>query len=386
MRKYSLSAMFFSLMLCLSVTASYACTPGCPCDTPAAQGPAGGSDANPENSGGNSGGVLGAINRHGEAIRVREKAQTQQHIKQNDNGPGMTCFDRALGMTQQLGQIFSDVIPNAIPARNDAVFGASSFPDMGISNFLGEGLSAVVQPMAQAHATNFVDSLSALLGATEMFAFVDDFRGQLTGFVTSLTAPINSINTAMGTFNTYYNTISSLMTALGATVPQAVVGIVTMINSVWSMIQNFINSILSAILTTINTIFTTITTFLSNLIGQIFAQFAPDGVCARIEQLWGNGFPSGFRSLIGQAVERGTPYFTMIEMLQNNIPSTMGIAGRNLVREITRDANSDIINRALNDLLPGGMLSGPGSPDMPTFPMPPTFTPGSVFNDIRLQF
>lgn len=379
MRKFSFIGIFFALIMGLSVTAAYSCHPGCPgCEETPTNPPAGGDAANPPNASGSHGGVMGAIGRHADAVRVREKATTQQHIKQNDNGPGMTCFDRAMAMTQQLGQMFSDVAPTNASSRNDTVFGPSSFPDMGITNWLAGGLNDVVMPVVREHATNFTESLSAALGATELYAMLDDIQNQLNGFIAGLVGPINDINTAMGTFNTYYNTINTLLTALGAVIPQAVVGIVATINSVWNTVQTFINTIISTIMTAISTVFSTITGFFSSLISNIMSQFNLDGPCARIAQLWGNGFPGvPFRSLIGTAVERGTPYFSIFQMLNNNIPQNMGQAGSDLMREIGLGNNADIIDRALADLVPGGMLAGPGSPEMPSWPAVPVFNPSS---------
>lgn len=370
-------ALFLALMAGLSVTAVEAAP--CPGLEDAPSSPPGGGDtANPPNASGAHGGVMGAIERHGDSVRLREKAQTQQHVYQNDNAPGMTYFDRAMAVTQTLGQIFSDV-PAANPSsRNDSVFGTSSFPDMGLSNWLVDGLNDVVLPVVSAHASNFADSISAALGATEMFTALDDIRSEISGFIAGLTGPINDINTAMGTFNTYYNTINSLLTALGAVMPQAVVGIVSMINSVWNTVQSFINNIISTIMSAINTVISTITNFFTSLISNILAQFSPDGICSRIAQLWGNGFPSDdFRALIGSAVQRGTPYFTLYQMYQGNLPDYMGGVGRYLRRELSRDTNAEIIERALADILPGGMLAGPGSPEMPSWPATPVFNPAS---------
>ena len=372
-------ALFLALMTGLSMTAVAAV--GCPGEGEASSNPPGGGDAaNPPNASGAYGGVMGAIGRHGDAVRLREKSQTQQHVYQNDNAPGMTCFDRAMAITQTLGQLFSDVPPTDPSSRNDTVFGTSSFPDMGLSNWLVDGLNDVVLPVVREHASNFAESISAALGATEIFTALDDIRSQIGGFLTGLTAPINSINTAMGTFNTYYNTINTVLTTLGAVMPQAVVGIVSIINSVWNTVQTFINNIISTIMSVINTVISTVTSFFTSMISNIMSQFsnAADGVCSRIARLWGNGFPSDdFRALIGSAVQRGTPYFTLFQMFQGTLPDYMGGVGRHLRRELSRDTNADIIDRALSDLLPGGMLSGPGSPEMPSWPAVPVFNPAS---------
>ena len=81
-----------------------------------------------------------------------------------------------------------------------------------------------------------------------------------------------------------------------------------------------------------------------------------------------------FRGLVGQAVELGAPYFTLYEMLTGAI----GGAGPDLLGELGNAANGSILSRALGDVT--GILSGPGT--LPSWPLPPTFTPWSTTTDI----
>ncbi len=382
MKKYSFIALFFALMLGLSTTVAWSCTPGCSGScaaspiVPAPQGPAGGGGSNPANSAGNSGGILGAMQRRADAKRLEDKAQTRQHVKQNDNGPGMTCFDRAIAMTQQLGQIFSDTGPGFVLPRSADIFpGGSSYPDMGLSNWLGQGLNAVVSPMLQSHVGNFTDSLSAALGAT-VANYLNTLVSQpLTGLndlVNQFTGPITAINTAMASINGWYATIESILNALGTTMPAAIPGVIATVTGLWNLIQNMITTALGAVMTSINTVISQITSMITGMITAVLSSFSLGGDCERIAKLWGNGgigIPAGFRSIIGSALEQGAPYFRLLDMLNRTIAG----GGPDLLQEIVSNTTNDaIISRALSDLT-GGMLSGPGNASMPTWPTPPIF-------------
>ncbi len=382
MRRNIWMAAFFALMLCLSTTASYACRPGCNCTTPAAPGGAGGGGSNPQNSSGTQGGIMGALERRADAKRVENKAQTRQHVTMNDNGPGMTCFDRALGLTQQLGEIFSDVGPGFVPPRSADIFiGGSSFPDMGLSNWLGEGLNTVVSPGLQAHVANFGDSLSAMLGAVfagYLDTFANTILGPLTDAFNAIGGPISDIDNAMSTINGWYATISSILELLGGQMPTYIIGVIATVNTLWSQIQNLISTAMSAVLTTITGIISSIQGAIDTMITNILSSFSIGGDCARIANLWQGditGLPAMFRGLVGQAVELGAPYFTLYQMLSGAV----GGAGPDLLEELGNASNLDIINRAMGDLT--GILSGPGS--INSWPAVPPFAPvGTSTTDI----
>lgn len=383
MRRNIWMAAFFALMLCLSATASNAaCRPGCNCTNPAAPGGAGGGGSNPENSAGTQGGIMGALERRADAKRVENKAQTRQHVTMNDNGPGMTCFDRALGLTQQLGQIFSDVGPGFVPPRSGDIFiGGSSFPDMGLSNWLGEGLNTVVSPGLQAHVANFGDSLSAMLGAVfagYLDTFANTILGPLTDAFNAIGGPISEIDNTMATINGWYSTISSILELLGGQMPTYIIGVIATVNTLWSQIQNLISTALSAVMTTITSIISSIQSAIDTMIANVLSSFNIGGDCARIANLWQGditGLPAMFRGLVGQAVELGAPYFTLYEMLSGAV----GGAGPDLLGELGNAANLDIINRAMGDLT--GILSGPGS--INSWPAVPVFAPvGTSTTDI----
>ncbi|MDP2205713.1 MAG: hypothetical protein Q8K65_05345 [Alphaproteobacteria bacterium] len=367
MRKYSFLAVFFTLLFSLSVTAAYACQPGCDCVN-----------------------VLPVMQNAAEAKRLQDKMHSREVIKQNDNSVGMTCFDRALMLTGKLGGIFSDVSPGmALPIANLSVFGTSSFPDYGASTKLVKGLDAVVSPTMQGHVGNFTDSLSHALGAT-VAGYLNAFvMGALQPILNTITTQVANLGTYVTDINTYYNTLLTAMNLLGLAMPAAVMTAVATINIAWAAINGIISGAVAALTNLINGIVNTIVSMISNAIHGLMAAMTPDGECSRIAKLWGNGnmpdlgiFPD-WRSLMGGAVERGTPYFTMYQMLSGAIPNTFGTPGTHLMQELMNATNSTIVTNALNDLLPGGALSGPGA--LPSWQTPPLIPITATVDDIISQ-
>lgn len=359
-------AVVLFLGLGLAVTANFAhantCAPGCPEE------------------------ACQAAKNHADAKIVESRSHTAEIIPQNDNAPGMTCFDYGIGMTARLGAIFSDIAPPAgtIPVAAQNIFGPSSFPDYGAKSIkLMQGLDAVVNPTVQAHATNFADSLSAALGAT-VLGYMNNFFNTLVGpALDAMDGWITQLGDAVGQFNTYYGMLQTALAILGVSTPLVVQSAVTGINQAWNFINQLIANVMSFITNAISTLVDAVMNIISNLITTLMGAAVPEGECSRIAQLWGNDFPEGFRSLIGSAIERGTPYFTMIQMLSGDIPDSLGAPGQRLLQEIFSDANSNIITNALDDLLPGGVLSGPGM--MPSWPSVPIFPPNATPADVRGQ-
>jgi len=321
-----------------------------------------------------------AAENHAEAKRIEGNAHTKQNTPQNDNAPGMTCFDHAIGLTARLGGIFSDVTPTNVPAAVESVFGTSSFPDFGAGTKLIKGLDAVVTPTVQEHAINFTDSLSQALGATVMGyvnAFVND---TIQPILDSIAGPLATLNGYVADLNSYYSILNTAMTLLGVSTPAVIQAAVTAINSAWQTINNFISSAVSAITNAINSIVQSVMDQINSALTSLVSAATPEGECSRISQLWGNDFPPDFRSLIGSAVERGTPYFSMLQMVSGNIPMNFGEPGARLLTEIFSDSNATVIQNALDDLLPGGVLSGPGA--MPSWPGVPTIDPVATMQDL----
>jgi len=350
MRKYGFLGLFLVLMMSLSVTAANACQPGCDCDN-----------------------VLPIMQNRAESKRVEAKAEARELIKQNDNSVGMTCFDRALMLTARLGGIFSDVssMPS-LPISNTSVFGTSSFPDFGASTKLVRGLDAVVSPVMQGHVTNFADSISHMLGAT-VAGYLNGFvNSAINSFLSSIAGPMGDLAGYVSDINSYYNTLVSAMDLLGLAMPTAVITAVATINAAWSLINSMISGAVAAVTSAINSLVNSIVTMINSAVSSLMAAATPDGECSRIAQLWGNdytppGFLDEFQSLMGAAIEKGMPYFTLYEMLNNSIS---GSPGNDLIQEITNATNSTFISNALSDLTGG--LNGPGGmPSWKTFSVIP---------------
>ncbi|MFN7114488.1 MAG: hypothetical protein ACK4PK_09060 [Alphaproteobacteria bacterium] len=355
-------AVVLFLGLGLGVTANFAyannCAPGCPQE------------------------ACEAAQNHAQAKQVESKAHTSEIMPLNDNSPGMTCFDNAMGLTSRLGSIFSDVNPTGIiPVANSSVFGTSSFPDFGSATKLMRGLDAVVNPTIQAHASNFADSLSSALGATVLGFMNEFFNSTIQPIIDSINGPLATLNGYVGTMNGYVTAVQGAMTAVGLAFPGTITALVAALNAAWNTINSFISGAVAMITNAINVIVNAITSAINSVVTSLLSAATPEGACSRIAQLWGNDEPPGFRSLIGSAIERGTPYFTMFQMLSADIPSSLGPPGIRLMQEIFNTSNATIVTNALNDLLPGGVLSGPGT--SPWWPARPTFAPGATTEDIR---
>jgi len=365
MRRYSFLAVFFTLLFSLSVTSAYACQPGCDCDN-----------------------VLPVMQNAADAKRLETRMHARQVIKQNDNSVGVTCFDRALMLTAQLGGIFSDVAPGfALPVGNTNIFGDVSFPDYGASTKLIRGLDAVVSPTMQGHVGNFTDSLSHALGAT-VAGYLNAFvQGPIQDFLDLLVDPMNQVTGFVNDVNGFYTTLQNAMSLLGLAMPAIVATSVAVINAAWASINAIISGAMAAITNFINGLVNSIVSMISSALNGLMAAMTPEGECSRIAKLWGNGhmpdlgiFPD-WRSLMGGAVERGTPYFTMFQMLTGAIPNTFGTPGTHLMQELMNATNSTIITNALNDLT--GALSGPGS--LPSWQTPPLIPVTATVDDIISQ-
>ncbi len=373
MKKLLFIALFSVLMAGLAVTASYAaCQPGCDC-------PAGGTGPQGSN---NYSGVFGAMERHSNLMRLRDKAYTREIVKQSDNGIGMTCFDHAIALSSRLGNIFSDVVPaGAFPANQTRVWYSPQFQggNYGADKPLLDAIGKVVSPVAQGHVDDFADSLSASLGATALGWFTGVINGLLAGLLGPINAALATINGAFGTLNTLMNTLMNLMTLLGGIIPMAVPVAVTALKAALQAVQNFITTTIvgfqTAVRTAVNTLMTTLVNG-TQTSQQSHSVPAGTGECDRIQQLWGNQQPPAFdngagnRALVGTGIETGTSYFNFSQLLgQQAMPGGMGT---DLLNEISTGANSTIISGALADVTAGGALAGPNAtlPYWPTAPAP----------------
>jgi hypothetical protein len=399
MKKLLMIAVFAAALFGLSVTASYAgssteCMPGCYC--PDAANTASYAPVNPAvmignyqpppgpNGMMNHGGILGLLENHSNSMRLRDKGYARQIIPQNDNGLGMTCYDRALGLTARMGSIFSDVAPaGGFPGANSTVFKSPIFsPAAGTDKFLLEALNNVMIPQLDQHVNDFTDSLSDNLGATVATGFMAAIMAAFNALLAPITTAIGTLNSAMTTINTLYaafkTAVRLLSMVIGVPFFPVVTGFLTGINLAWTAIKNFITATLNVIQATIRGL---VNALLGWLMGSATSMAAASGTgqgeCDRIAQLWGNGFPATFMTNAGPNWERaltqtgrqgGTPYFSFGDLLSMNPAG----AGANMIQELGNASNSTIVNSVLSDIGVGGGLNRPGNiASWPTSPPPP---------------
>lgn len=357
------------------------CAPGCDCTT--------GEDGK---------GVLGMIERRAETVRTRNKAYAQQIFKKPDNTMGMTCFDRALGVTSRLGTIFSDLPSGAsvvngqlqqasqsIPAMDSSVFGNSSFPNMGMDKNLTTVLSGVVSDQVQKHADNFAPgdfssgSLSGVLGTTSL-GYLSNMAGDMQGSLNNLTnGPIQQMNSAMGGINSLINTLNGALDMIGMAAPAQAMVIIGTINGLWDQIEDQAQNIMSTLMNQL----------IGQFIGPMFNQLLGSGnsltanKCDYMGKLWNGsgltGAVAGFKPLVGSGMEKGLPYFKVKDLLNGTMPGISEDTTPDFVQSILNEDGIDgVINKALQDQQ--GPLSGPGN--TPSWTTPPVLSPGMSTDDI----
>ncbi|MEZ0224453.1 MAG: hypothetical protein ACAH83_07870 [Alphaproteobacteria bacterium] len=405
MKRLLTIALFAAALFGMSVTASHAgssteCMPGCYC--PDAANPASyapvipavriGNYQPPPGPNGmmNHGGVLGLMENHSNNMRMRNKGYARQIIPQNDNGLGMTCYDRALGLTARLGSIFSDVAPaGAFGGANSTVFKSAIFsPAAGTDKYLVDALNSVVMPQLQNHVNDFTDSLSDNLGATVASAFMAALMAAFNTLLAPVTGAIAAMNGAMTTINglfaAFKTAVRLLSSVIGVPFFPIVTGFLTAINLAWTAIKNFITTTLNALQATLRGFVQALINWLmGSATSMASASGSGSGDCDRIQQLWGNGQPASFMTNAGPNWERaltqtgrqgGTPYFSFGDLISMNPPG----AGANMIQELGNASNSTIVNSVLSDIGVGGGLHEPGN--IASWPKaPPTtffFPPG----------
>lgn len=336
-----------------------------------------------------------AVERHADAVRVRNKAYDRQMTKQPDNTMGMNCYDRALVVSSRQGQIFSDTAPAATyPPANykawdpsgavsqkvyDDSAGIGDNPRTGQSKVLSSQYQVVFSKEAQNHASpqNFKDTLSQWLGATIM-SFLDGFMGAITGIIAGIAAQIVGIINEFNNLLSSINNILNLIDILGGALPAIVATTVAAIQAIWSTISSTIISAVNTIQSTINGLMTSLRNMIMDAINGFFPSVAPgDDPCARIKRLWNPSSISGqilallgavgFRPMEGGGIEQGAPYFDFNSLLTGAIKDPFGTAisiaaATDLTDEIGNLANQPILNAALADLTAGGLLNARQAP------------------------
>ena len=365
MNKFLAFGLFSILMLAVTLTASAAtpakCLPGCDCDN-----------------------VLPAEKNHTDALTVRDKAVTMQIKKQPDNSIGMTCFDRSLGLTARLGQIFSDTYPPAdFAAASTKVFGTLYDGGSSSGHLLGDGLEKVISNMMQEHANDFSDSLSSWLGATAL-TYLNGFMAPFVqGITSAIGTLVSSINTAISAIDSAMGTLMTVLDTLGTVLPSIIPTVVNAIQGYWNTIKGALADAVKLVQDAIRTVVQTITDFIMNLAENVLGGTADDknvGECSRIQRLWNPGIqaPVGdFRSVTGGGLEQGTPYQTFSDLLNKVGPGM----GADMFHEINNATNSTILSTALGDITGSGVLAGPGN--MPSWPTVPAFVVNETVGALR---
>jgi hypothetical protein len=403
-RQFLMLALFGAALAALSATATlaagtnpYPCKPGCYCPPAGTSSGSYTAPAAGPNGSANYGGIYGAQENRGNAIRLRERAYSRQMHKQNDNGPGMTCFDHAMALTTRLGNIFSDNVPTSpIPGNNLRAFGVSTYPNYGSDQWMATAMDVVVYPSLSAHAINFrPDSLSDFLGATS-FPWWGTFTGWLNGLIGQIMGWLGQIQTYINTLNTLYGYYQMVVSLLNGAIPAWVAAFVATINAAWTAITNFITSNINAVMSTISGFVSNIMSQIMGALGSMFdfaneAGPSPQDECARIQNLWGvgSGFPTAFqtgplRALSGTGLQTGAPYFNFAQLLTKTPTGTFSFPGAasDLREELSLALpaiNNDLVQRAVNDLAGGGPLDQPGNiPVWPTIPAGVVLSPTST--------
>lgn len=263
MKKFLIAAFFCTALLGLSVTSAFAvdCAPGTYPSTTTVNGPKPGCPCD----------AAQMQERHDDVKRVEGAAYDHQVTKQNDNSIGMTCFDHALKLTSKLGLIFSDIPTTGIfPAANtrvfgtdyDDAFGTGINPNNNKVKTLANALDHVITDMMQAVAENFNDSLSNMLGATDL-EFMSAFMDPINALVQAILAPLAAIQAAINAIQTIMNTLLTTLDLLNSMFPSlAPTWINTVITPIWKQIKT---TLLTAVQKVQQTIITTITDALKTL-------------------------------------------------------------------------------------------------------------------------
>ncbi|MEZ0224451.1 MAG: hypothetical protein ACAH83_07860 [Alphaproteobacteria bacterium] len=385
MKKILLVALFTMLMAGLSATASLAaCRLGCDCT---ANG--GANDQGSHNYADTS--FFGVQEARAQSIIVKDRSTARQVQHQNDNGPGMTCFDHAMALTSRLGQLFSDIVPTGIPAASTRAFGAVAYQAYGSDQYLSKALGVVVYPTLSEHANDFQpDSLSFMLGATQ-FPFWGTFMGAINGFISSIMGIVNQITSYVNTLQSLWGYFQQIVNALNGQIPTWIIALVPTITAFWNgVVLPMINATIGALLTAVNGIMQTITNTIMTALGSLTGFMNPSGPpaagggeCARIQNLWGvgGGFPPAFqtgpllRALAGTGIQTGNSYFSYASLL-TMAPTGVGQDFLNELKLPTPALNQGMMTRALNNVT--GPLSGPGAGVLRTWTVPPTgYTSGA---------
>ncbi|MDE1153128.1 MAG: hypothetical protein PW788_11380 [Micavibrio sp.] len=326
------------------------------------------------------------------ALRVRDKAYARQIIKQNDNAPGMTCYDHALALSSRLGQMFSDTYAgNAFAGANTQIFGAvydatsgvGDNPGNGKNKALGSQYSVVLNKQLQSYASQYEDSLSSMLGATSL-SFLNTFMSGISAFTSAITGFASDIDAAFSSLQSYINLVEQVLDYMGAALPAAIPAFVAMVQGYWTAIKGAVLGAINTVQSKIMGAVSSISSLVMGALGSLTSSFTSSalgeaGACSRMTQLWnptsgtgGSGLTSifaaagaltGFRPITGGGIEHGTPYFDFKSLVDK---TAAGVVGDDLKHEINNATNSSILSAALADIDSGGILKTFKAPDNST--------------------
>lgn len=399
MKKLLIAALFAAVLTGFSITASYATQPGCYGTQ--------GSGASTADGMQDYDGVMGAMENHSAALRVRDRAQAREIVHENDNGLGMTCFDHALALTGRLGAIFSDVPPaGPFPAPNTVVFLSPVYDQMyGADKNLMTSINNVITPQLQNHVNEFPDSISKAIGATVANALMGPVMAFISGLQAAIMAVLNPIlgliTTVTGLMNTFKTAMRALGLVIGLPLSPTFTVLMTTLNTAFAAIKNFINMAFHALEAAVAA---QVNTFLNQLVTSPTTSMSGAGAdCQRIQSLWGSqgtsapaasviagsgqnvGANEVLRAMTGTGRQQGTPYLSFADMWQAG--GGQAAMGTNMLGELSAGSNGGMIGRAQGDMNAGGILSGPqlGSQfwvkTPPAIAAPPVLaSPASIIN------
>lgn len=351
MKKAAAIVLFAGLMSVLSATSVYAqATPGCD-DT-----------------------VKEILDNHSEAMTVRDKSLYRGIAPPPDPSSGMSCMDKAMGMTSRLGSLFSDNFDGGLTGIvNTAVFTAGGdtaaslanmFMRSGQGNLLISNLNGVVAPTLNQFLGNFSGGLGGVLGAY-IGNFLDSIMGPINGALASINTYISTVTGTINTVMGYISQIQTIANQLGTALPQAVVLSVT---NLLQTVQSTLQGAMAAVTGAINSAMQLIMQGIMSLIAS-----STNMVCDRIGLLWNDGDPtSGAKSIEGNGITEDVPYFTFRELVSNTVPGLNPTSA--MADELNNASNVAALNRAMADLTT--RLNAPCQ--IRTWKTPPVVTAGTT--------
>lgn len=285
--------------------------------------------------------MMTVLQRHSDAVRVRNRAYEREILYRNESVLALTCFDQALRLSSRLGYIFSDNVPSAPPPPYDAVFGPSSYPRWGAVDFLSGDLYGVLSLALDAHMGNFPGSDWLSVPPN----LLTDF------FMTSVVPQIGTIIAAqdaaagnIATINALIGTIDGLVWSLAYIPTASVPGVITSIATERANIA----AAEAAVAAAYGPIAGALAAVRAATMGP-----ATNMVCTRMADLWTTGNPAVSYALIDPGYVVGTPYFDLRQVFSATTPGALPT----FAAELANATNAPILAAALAQM--STMFPGP---------------------------